>query len=73
MKIFHLHLTPPDERQFITGSGGNLPRVITSSRGHEKNKFQGSVIRNKTWFILECHHSTKWRVSRDDVPQKVKQ
>jgi hypothetical protein len=39
-------------------------------KDHEKNRF---VTGDESWFTLEFHHSMKWSVSRDDVPQKVKQ
>jgi hypothetical protein len=38
----------------------------------EKNKFQRVVTEDESWFTLEFHHSMKWRISRDDVLQKVK-
>jgi hypothetical protein len=40
---------------------------------HEKNNIQRFVTGDESWFALEFHHSTKWSVSRDNVPQKVKQ
>jgi hypothetical protein len=40
---------------------------------HDKDKFQRFVIEDESWFTLEFHHSTKWSISRDDVPQKAKQ
>jgi hypothetical protein len=47
--------------------------LLPTLKAHEKNKFRRFVSRNESWFTLEFHHSTKWSVSRDDVPQKVKQ
>jgi hypothetical protein len=40
---------------------------------HEKNKFRRFVTRDESWFTSEFHHSAKWSMSQDDVPQKVKQ
>jgi hypothetical protein len=42
-------------------------------KAHEKNKFQRFVTGDEGWFTLEFHRSTKWSVSRRDIPQKVKQ
>jgi histone-lysine N-methyltransferase SETMAR len=42
-------------------------------KAHEKNDFQRFVTGDESWFILKFHHSTKWGVSQDDAPQKVKQ
>jgi hypothetical protein len=42
-------------------------------KADEKNKFQIFVTGDESWFTLESHPSTKWSVSRDDVPQKMKQ
>jgi hypothetical protein len=50
-----------------------LHRVIAYLKAHEKNNFQRFVTGYERWLILESHHSTKWRLSQDDVPQKVRQ
>jgi hypothetical protein len=42
-------------------------------KAHAKNKFGRLVNGDESWFILEFQNSTKWSVSRDDVPQKAKQ
>jgi hypothetical protein len=42
-------------------------------KAHEKNKLEKFVTGDESWFTLEYHHSAKWNVSRDHVPQKVKQ
>jgi hypothetical protein len=36
-------------------------------------KYQRFSTQDDNWFTFELHHSTKWSLSRDDVPQKVKQ
>jgi hypothetical protein len=35
--------------------------------------FRNIVTGNESWFTLECQHSAKWTVSRDDVPEKARQ
>jgi hypothetical protein len=42
-------------------------------KAHEKNKFQRFVAGDESQFTLEFHDSTKWSVSRDNVPRKAKQ
>jgi hypothetical protein len=39
----------------------------------ELDSFPVVVARNETWFVLECYHSTKWGVVRDEVPMRVGQ
>jgi hypothetical protein len=41
--------------------------------GMEAGKFRNIVTGDESWFTLECQHSAKWTVSRDDVPEKVRQ
>jgi histone-lysine N-methyltransferase SETMAR len=73
-EIFYLHWIPHELttnlRQIrVETCRELLPTLIA----HEKNKFQRFVTGDENWFTLEFHHSTKWSLSRDDVPQKVKQ
>jgi hypothetical protein len=49
------------------------PELLPILKPHEKNEFQRFVTAGESWFTLEFRHSTKWSVSRDDIPQKVKQ
>jgi hypothetical protein len=39
----------------------------------DKDKVERFVTWDESRFTLEFHHCTKWSVSRDDIPQKVKQ
>jgi hypothetical protein len=41
--------------------------------GLEKGKFRNLMTRDESWFTVQFQHSAKWVVSRDDVPQKVRQ
>jgi hypothetical protein len=47
--------------------------LLSILKAHEKNKNQRFVTGSENWFTLKFYYSTKWRVSRGDVPQKVKQ
>jgi hypothetical protein len=58
--------------QFATDSDGNLPKVVSHAQGSRENEFQRFVTGEESWFTLEFHHSTKWSILRDDIPQKVK-
>jgi hypothetical protein len=42
-------------------------------KAHEKNKSQKFVTGDESLFIWKFRHSPKWSVSRDNVPQKMKQ
>jgi hypothetical protein len=42
-------------------------------KAQDKNKSQRFGTGEESGFTLEFHHSMKWRLSRDDVPQQVKQ
>jgi hypothetical protein len=47
--------------------------LLSILKAHEKKKSQRFVTGDESWFALEFHHSAKWSVSRDDVPQRLKQ
>jgi hypothetical protein len=74
MKDFHLHWIPQELtaslRQILMETCRELFPILMT---HENNKFQRFVTGGKSCFTLECHHSTNFSVSRNDVPQKVKQ
>jgi hypothetical protein len=39
----------------------------------EASKFRSIVTGDESWFTLEFQHSAKWGLSRDEVPEKVRQ
>jgi hypothetical protein len=41
--------------------------------GMERNNLRDLVTGGESWFTLEFQHSAKWSVSRDEMPQKVRQ
>jgi hypothetical protein len=49
------------------------PALLPILKAQGKHKFERFVTGDESRFTLELHHSTKWSVSRDDRPQKVKQ
>jgi hypothetical protein len=46
---------------------------LPTLEGMERKDFRDLVTGNESWFTLEFQHSAKWSVSRDNVPQKVRQ
>jgi hypothetical protein len=74
MKIFHLRWIPHELatnlRQIRVETCQELLSVL---KAHEKQEFQRFVTEDDSWFTLEFHHSMKWSVSREDIPQKTNQ
>jgi hypothetical protein len=74
MKIFHLRWTPHELttnlRQILMETCRKLLLILKT---HEKNKWQRYVTAAESCFTLDFHYSTKWSVSRDDIPQKLKE
>jgi biotin operon repressor len=74
MKIFHLRWISHELTTRLQQIRMEICReLLPILKAHEKNKIQRFVNGGESWFTLEFHHFTKWSVSRDDVPQKVKQ
>jgi hypothetical protein len=38
----------------------------------EADKFRNIVTGDESWFTLEFQYSTKWSVSREDVPERAR-
>jgi hypothetical protein len=74
MKIFLLRWIPhelTDElREIMIEEYRELHPML---EGLEKRTFPSPVTDDESWFALQFQHSAKWTVSRNDVPQKVRQ
>jgi hypothetical protein len=74
VKILHLRWVPHGFTNSLRQIGmETCPELLFILKAHEKNRCQIFATGDKTWFTLEFLHSTKWSISRDDVPQKVEQ
>jgi hypothetical protein len=74
MKIFHIRCFPHESTTSLRHIRIETCReLLPILEAHDKHKFQRFVTGDESRFTLEFHNSAKWNISRDDVPQKVKQ
>jgi hypothetical protein len=74
IKLFHLRwiLNQPTE-QLRASRIQKCQELLPLLEKMEANQSRNILTGDESWFMLNYHHAVKWSLSREEVPEKVRQ